>query len=185
MTTLKFVDAHRPEWSETAFSMTQEYFYWMNDQIQSTCGFSISEVVGMPLDQYIVSAADSICPKDQPHAKFYLLVAEETPVSMGGFRLLPCGDAEVVRIYTKPNHRGRGYGKMMLKRLIADTRLREFKTLKLDTGVFMKDAQSLYASLGFKECAVYDGAEPPARLFPYWHFMALDLQGQTPESASH
>ena len=172
-------------WSQSASAMTQEYFYWMNDQIESTCGFSISNVVGMPLDQYIISAADSICPKDQPHAKFYLLVAGETPVGMGGFRQLPSGNAEVVRIYTKPSHRGRGYGKMMLKRLIADVRMGEFKTLNLDTGVFMKDAQSLYASLGFKECAVYDGAEPPARLLPYWHFMELDLQGQAPESSSH
>lgn len=176
MTSLKFVNAHHQEWKICASELTNEYFYWMNDQIEMTCHFSISDIVGMPLEAYITATADLICPHDQIHAKFYLLVKNETPVAMGGLRQLPNGDAEIVRVYTKPEFRGMGLGKAVLERLISDARKSGFGKLKLDTAVFMKQAQSLYASHGFTECAAYDGAEPPAQLFPYWHFMELKLR---------
>jgi len=171
-----FVNAHSPEWRPSAESMTRDYFYWMNDQIQLACKFSISDIVGMPLESYITNAADSICPQDQLHAKFYLLVKDDFAVAMGGLRQLPSGDMEVVRIYTKPEHRGQGYGKKLLARLISDARHSGFANIKLDTGVFMKQAQSMYAAHGFVECEAYEGAEPPAKLFPYWHFMELSLR---------
>ncbi len=175
MKNIEFTNAHDPHWSSSASAMTRDYFYWMNDQIEKTCMFSISDVVGMPLDSYVTTAANYICPQDQAEAKFYLLVQDKNPVAMGGLRQLPCGDAEVVRIYTKPEHRGHGYGRMMLQRLISDARTSGFKKLNLDTGIFMKDAQKMYQSHGFIECKAYEGAEPPARLVPYWLFMELDL----------
>lgn len=175
MNNLKFVNAHSPEWSEIAMSMTRDYFHWMNGEIEKTCSFSISDVVGMPLDQYITTAANEICPKDPSAAKYYLLVDDGTAVAMGGWRTLPSGDAEVVRIYTKPEYRGRGMGSMTMQRLIEDVRQAGFKKLKLDTGIFMKDAQAMYASHGFSACSAYEGAEPPAALLPYLLFMELDL----------
>ncbi len=176
MTNIQFANAHDPKWSPYAATMTRDYFYWMNDQIQETCRFSISDVVGMPLETYIVTAANLICPKDQIEAKFYLLVRDSIAVAMGGLRQLPGGDAEVVRIYTKPEHRGHGYGKTMLQRLISDARVSGFKKLKLDTGIFMRDAQKMYRSHGFVECKAYEGAEPPPPLVHYWLFMELDLR---------
>ena len=176
MSTLEFVNAHADEWSETALNLTRDYFDWMDKEIQKTCSFSISDVVGLPLDQYIITAAKEVCPVDQSDAKYYLLVDGKCAVAMGGLRVLPGGDAEVVRIYTKPEHRGRGIARMMLRRLISDATQSGFKTLKLDTGVFMKDAQSLYLSHGFKFCSAYDGAEPPAALLPYWLFMERNLE---------
>ncbi|MEY3673132.1 MAG: hypothetical protein RI904_2789 [Pseudomonadota bacterium] len=172
---LHLVDAHDPDWTHTAMSMTRNYFLWMNDQLQHTCDFSISDIVGMPLDDYIASASNDICPKDSRCARFYLLVQGITPVSMGGWRILPSGDVEIVRVYTRPEHRGHGYGRLMLKNLIAECHQRGFRKIKLDTGCFMKEAQSLYRSLGFIDCAAYEGAEPPAQLIPFWLYMELDL----------
>ncbi len=172
---IKFVDAHDSVWANIAFSMTRDYFVWMNDEIEKTCSLSISDLVGIPLEQYIKIAANDVCPKDQPHAKYYLLVDGNRAMAMGGLRVLPNGDAEVVRIYTKPEYRGRGIGRMIIKRLISDAHQSGFKKLKLDTGVFMKEAQQLYASYGFRLCEPYEGAEPPEALSPYWLYMELDL----------
>lgn len=172
----KFVDAHSVEWAPVAFNMTRDYFLWMNAKIEETCNFSISDVVGLSLEEYIVVAANNICPKDQTNAKYYLLIDNENAVSMGGLRTLPNGDAEVVRIYTKPECRGRGYGSMMVKQLISDASQSGFKKLKLDTGVFMQDAHKVYTAHGFTNCLPYDGAEPPQQLLPYWIFMELDLK---------
>lgn len=176
MSTLEFVNAHADEWSETALNLTRDYFQWMDTEIQKTCSFSISDVVGMPLDQYIITAAKEVCPTDQSDAKYYLLVDGKCAVAMGGLRILPDGDAEVVRIFTKPEFRGRGIASTMLRRLISDASLSGFRKIKLDTGVFMKHAQSLYLSHGFSFCSAYDGAEPPAALLPYWLFMERSLE---------
>ena len=132
MSSLEFVNAHAGEWSESALNLTRDYFDWMDKEIQKTCSFSISDVVGMPLDQYITTAAKEVCPTNQSDAKYYLLVDGKCAVAMGGLRILPGGDSEVVRIYTKPEYRGRGIAKMMLRRLISDATQRGFKTLKIN-----------------------------------------------------
>lgn len=171
-----FVDAHHPDWADRALTMTREYFTWMDEQIQATCHASIEELVGMPLSAYVAFSMNIITPKDGLDAVFYLLATEGEPVAMGGLRRLPSGHGEVVRIYTKPEHRGQGYGTTVLEKLIVEAKSRGFKTLNLDTGVFMKNAQSMYALSGFEKCEPYEGAEPPARLLPYWYFMKLELR---------
>jgi len=171
-----FVDAHHYDWADSALAMTREYFAWMDDHIQATCHFSIEEIVGMPLSTYITLAMNVITPKDAFDAVFYLLANEGVAVAMGGLRRLPSGHGEVVRIYTKPEHRGQGYGTMVLEKLISKAKICGYKTLNLDTGVFMKNAQLMYASRGFEKCEPYEGAEPPAQLLPYWYFMQLDLR---------
>ncbi len=170
-----FVDAHSPEWEDTALQMTGEYFSWMNDQIQEACGFSIPDIVGMPLEQYIPLAMGFINPRDSLNAAFYLLISNGIPVGMGGLRQLPSGNGEIVRVYTRPEYRGQGYGKKILEHLIEDSKKRGFKFLNLDTGVFMKSAQSMYLAHGFTPCEPYEGAEPPPQLFPYWLYMQLEL----------
>jgi len=141
MNAINFENAHHPKWSPIATSMTRDYFYWMNGEIHKTCHFSIQDIVGMSLDQYIETATNIICPQDQPEAKFYLLIIDNQAVAMGGIRSLKCGDAEIVRIYARPEHRGKGYGNMMMQKLIHDARLAGFNKVKLDTGIFMKSAQ--------------------------------------------
>jgi ribosomal protein S18 acetylase RimI-like enzyme len=155
--------------------MTEDYFFWMDAQIQKTCNFSIEEITGMSIHSYIASAMKFISPKDQEKAIFHLLVKDGVPVAMGGLRQIPNGHAEIVRIYTKPECRGQGYGSMMIEMLIVESKRLGFKMLNLDTGIFMKDAQSMYASHGFEKCDPYAGAEPPPQLFPYWLYMQLKL----------
>ncbi len=178
--TLKFVNAHDNLWGKQAQRLTMAYFEWMNREIKSACPFSIEDIVGMPLADYVAQAVDTICPDDASSARFYLLVADGVAVAMGGIRRLPDGDAEVVRIYTDPNYRGHGYGTLVLKKLMADAVSLGYKTLKLDTGLFMKSAHRLYESLGFQDCEAYVGAEPPPELLPFWRFMAFDLLTDCP-----
>lgn len=172
---IHFVNAHSPQWADTALLMTKEYFLWMNDQIKDISGFSIPDIVGMPLDRYIPLAMAFINPRDSLYAAFYLLISDGVPVGMGGLRQLPSGNGELVRIYTKPKYRGQGFGKKILEHLIEDSKKRGFKFLNLDTGVFMKSAQAMYLSHGFRPCEPYEGAEPPPQLIPYWLYMQLAL----------
>jgi len=62
---------------------------------------------------------------------------------------------EVKRLYVQPSQRGAGWGRTLAEALIADARAIGYAELKLDTLDWMADARSLYARLGFRECAPY------------------------------
>jgi GNAT superfamily N-acetyltransferase len=65
------------------------------------------------------------------------------------------GSAEVKRMYVQPARRGEGWAYRLAENLIAEARNIGYRDLKLDTLEWMKEARSLYARLGFRECAAY------------------------------
>jgi putative acetyltransferase len=62
---------------------------------------------------------------------------------------------EVKRLYVQPAHRGAGWGRRLAQALLAEARAIGYEELKLDTLDWMAGARSLYAQLGFRECAAY------------------------------
>jgi GNAT superfamily N-acetyltransferase len=62
---------------------------------------------------------------------------------------------EVKRLYVQPAHRGAGWGRRLAEALLAEARGIGYEELKLDTLDWMAGARSLYARLGFRECAAY------------------------------
>ena len=157
--------------------LTQEYFRWMNGEISSLCGFSIPDIVGMDLSDYVVATMTGMCANQPPDGAFYLVEHHGEAAGMGGLRRLPDGAAEIVRIYTRPAYRGRGIGARTIAKLVDEARRCGYQRLKLDTGVFMTSAHRIYAAAGFTFTEPYEGAEPPAVLHPHWLFMHTDIGG--------
>jgi GNAT superfamily N-acetyltransferase len=62
---------------------------------------------------------------------------------------------EVKRLYVQPERRGEGWGARLAREVIDEARRIGYRELKLDTLEWMRAARSLYASLGFRECAPY------------------------------
>ncbi len=85
------------------------------------------------------------------------LLAEESGSCLGcvGLRRFSDGIGEVKRLYTIPAARGRGLGRLLAEGIVAAGRRLGYRRLLLDTLPSMKEAQTLYVSLGFKPAAAY------------------------------
>ena len=78
---------------------------------------------------------------------------------------------EVKRLYVQPKARGHALGKRLVSEILNTARKIGYEKAILDTGPFMKPAQNLYLSFGFKDIPKY--YETP---FEGVRYMTLDLR---------
>lgn len=90
-----------------------------------------------------------------PDGAFLLALEQETCLGCVGVRRFGPGDGEIKRLYVVPAARGRGIGLMLARAIVAEARRLGYARALLDTLSFMQEAQSLYASLGFRRIAAY------------------------------
>jgi len=63
---------------------------------------------------------------------------------------------EMKRLYLRPQFRGKGFGRILANRIIAEAQLIGYQRMRLDTvEPVMKDAVAMYRKLGFKEIPAY------------------------------
>ena len=91
-----------------------------------------------------------------PRGRLLLASRAGVPAACVALRPLFHRDAEMKRLYVRPAHRGSGLGRLIATRIIEEARALGYRTLKLDTLPGMRDAQRLYAELGFVETAAYN-----------------------------
>ena len=118
---------------------------------------------------------DKVCGDPPPKGIFYLVKVDDTLAGMGGLRFLRPGVAEIKRIYFRPEFRGRKLGELMLIRLLADAKAFGYRSVCLDTALFMRAAHRLYEKNGFSDCSAYEGVEVPAEFHGNWRFMEREI----------
>jgi putative acetyltransferase len=66
------------------------------------------------------------------------------------------GVCEMKRLYLRPSFRGKGLGRVITQKIIAEARSIGYQCMRLDTiEPVMKDAVEMYRKLGFREIAPY------------------------------
>jgi putative acetyltransferase len=80
---------------------------------------------------------------------FFVLRVDGIPVACGGIQLVDSEYGEVKRMYVRPRFRGSGFGKLMLDHLADYARSQDITLLRLETGIYQREAIGLYERMGF------------------------------------
>lgn len=104
--------------------------------------------------------------------RFFLLRYNGTPAGCGGVKLFGTADGaygaygEIKRMYVRPQFRGMGFGKLMLKHLAAYAMSNGVNLLRLETGIHQREAIALYERMGFRRIPPFGAyKEDPLSLF--------------------
>jgi GNAT superfamily N-acetyltransferase len=80
---------------------------------------------------------------------FFVLRSDGLPAGCGGIKLVGGEYGEIKRMYVRPAFRGLGFGKLMIDQLAEYARSHDITLLRLETGIYQREAIGLYERLGF------------------------------------
>ena len=139
---LTFVQAELPAQIAQARELFLEY--------AQSLGFSLcfqnfdQELAGLPGDY------------TPPEGRLLLVECEGQLAGCVALHKLDAGTCEMKRLYLRPQFRGKGLGRRLADRIIAEAGQTGYERMRLDTvEPVMKDAVAMYRKLGFKEVAPY------------------------------
>jgi putative acetyltransferase len=90
-----------------------------------------------------------------PLGRLVLVYDAGEAAGCGAFRPLDEKVCELKRMYVRPEFRGKGLGRAMALHLLDEARVSGYEIARLDTAVFLIEAQALYQSLGFQVIQPY------------------------------
>lgn len=148
-----------------------EFITWIADQLRKNYQLDSVSIIGQTIPEYVDAHLEDLTSLRPPDGIIYLLVVEGDIAGMGALRKLSDEIGEVKRMYIRPLHRGRGYGKQMLNKLLEVGREFGCSSFLLETSKFMTVAQHIYRSAGFIERGEYPESETPTVFRQYQLFM--------------
>ncbi len=91
-----------------------------------------------------------------PEGRLLLAKYENELAGCVALHKLGPGICEMKRLYLRPKFRGKGFGRVLVDRIIREARQIGYERMRLDTvEPVMKDAVAMYRRLGFKEIEPY------------------------------
>ena len=81
---------------------------------------------------------------------FFLIRVNGVPAGCGAVKLIDGEYAEIKRMYVRPQFRGTGLARSMLRHLSDYAQAQGIELLRLETGIYQPDAIGLYERAGFR-----------------------------------
>ncbi len=114
----------------------------------------------------------------EPPQCLYLAEVDGEPAGTCGLKQISPTVGEIKRMYVDPVGRRRGVGRGLLERVVHDGRAAGYRTLQLESALWMIEAHALYRSCGFVDAPPFP--DPEFGCFPgYEHlarYMTLSLE---------
>jgi ribosomal protein S18 acetylase RimI-like enzyme len=140
-----------------------------------------SREIGLDFDTvvaFLYEPAPDTAAEYAPNGRVFLARHDGEIAGCGALKELSPGVAELTRVYVRPAFRGKGLGKAIVERTLASANEGGYAEVRLETAIFMTDAQALYRSLGFQLVPPFRSV--PEELKEAEVFMALRLRGRAP-----
>jgi putative acetyltransferase len=97
---------------------------------------------------------------------FFVIRSEGILAGCSGIQLVGTAYGELKRMYVRPQFRGSGFGKLMINHLAAYAREHGVVLLRLETGIYQREAISLYERMGFERIPPFGAyRQDPLSLF--------------------
>jgi GNAT superfamily N-acetyltransferase len=162
---------------DEAGSLLREYLGWLNERLTDEYGLEFEA------DVMVQSDLSDPVKFQPPFGRFYVALLTDLAVGIGCLKKMEEGVAELQRMYVSPQFRGKGIGRAIANRLIEDARSIGYRKLRLESLDFLREAHSLYRSLGFHEIEPYadnsmrsyQSAEQLDQYYSIAVFMEMDL----------
>ena len=155
--------------------LNDEYLSWIAEEVMKHYKIDVVSLLGQPIRDYAKISVEELTSYVPPEGVFYILKIKKNVVGMGAFIKLNVNTGVIKRMYIRPNYRGKGFGKGLLRHLLNKGKEFGCSRILLDTGLFMTAAQHVYRSAGFQEREIYPETEVPPGLQPYWIYMEIKL----------
>jgi ribosomal protein S18 acetylase RimI-like enzyme len=139
---VEFERAETPEQIAKARELFLEY--------ANSLGFSLCF---QSFDQELAALPGDYAP---PNGRLLLATSNGDPAGCVALHNLESDICEMKRLYVRPQYRGKGLGRELAEKIIAEARQLGYKKLRLDTvEPIMKTAVAMYRHLGFREISPY------------------------------
>ncbi|HTP07043.1 MAG TPA: GNAT family N-acetyltransferase [Anaerolineae bacterium] len=177
MNDIEFQQVESEEQKKAASSLIREYLEWLNSRLKREYGIEFDAEAMVHSD---LSDPHKFHP---PYGRFYLTRYNGQTAGVGCLKQLEPGIGEIQRMYVLPAFRGKGIGRAIANRLIAEARTLGYRQLRLESLEFLAEAHSLYRSIGFNDIDPYadnsmKSYQPAEQLDQYYSitvFMEMNL----------
>jgi GNAT superfamily N-acetyltransferase len=150
--------------------LVTEYVEWSRARYRHDAWF-VDQVFG---HQSLAAELEALSVSYGPPRGKTLLATRDGHICGGGaYRRLADDSCEMKRLFVPDRFQGRGTGRRLCDAIIASARDEGFRLVRLDTGNLLKEAITMYESIGFRRCAPHHIY--PTELMPYLVFMELPL----------
>lgn len=108
----------------------------------------------------------SIAALQDESVTLFIARIDDKLIGCGAIKLLTPGYAEIKRMYVRPDYRGKGVAREILRQLEVSAKQANIHTLRLETGIHQLEAIALYQKCGFSPIPPFGDYQPdPLCLF--------------------
>lgn len=147
----------------------REFLDWDIDQLRAVSG------VKLDVESYVSGTFDEIDLYFPPKGRLLLARVDGRLIGTAFLKSIRYDTCEIKRMYVRPEHRGKGLGKILLTRLIDDAKNIGYARILLDSACYMTAAHTLYRSMGFTDIEYYPEGETGEALKDFLVYMEMRI----------